>query len=248
VRLRGAALASAAALVLASGAAATSDGACTLSGPLGKGASQVWLLIPDGEPRSVVVYAHGWTATSPHDWHRARMDHLCARGSAVVFPRYQRGGYDDTFPGSVAPFRAGLAAAFARLDRPRLPVVASGFSFGATLVFYYAANAGRWGLPVPGGVYSIFPTGPIPGVRLGPLPRTARYVVLAGDRDEVVGRAGADAFWQRLARHPAARKQYRLVRSGAGLLASHEAPKETSSLALRTFWAPLDALVGRVRR
>jgi acetyl esterase/lipase len=234
---------SAAALVLASGAGA----ACTLSGPLGKGASHAWVLIPDAEPRSIVVYAHGWTATNPNDWHRARMDHLCARGSAVVFPRYQRGDYRDTFPGSVAPFRDGLAAAFARLGPARVPVVAAGFSFGATLVFYYAANAKRWGLPVPDGVYSIFPTGPIPGALLGPLPNATQYVVLAGDRDEVVGRAGADALWRRLARHAAARKQFRLVRSRPGLPAFHEAPKETSPIALRTFWAPLDALVAQVR-
>jgi dienelactone hydrolase len=176
------------------------------------------------------------------------MDHLCARGSAVVFPRYQRGDYRDTFQTSVAPFRAGLAAAFARLRPTRVPVVAAGFSFGATLVFYYAANARRWALPVPDGVYSIFPTGPIPGVALGPLPKASRYVVVAGDRDEVVGRAGADALWRRLARHAPARKQFRLVSSRAGLLAFHEAPKETSPLALRTFWAPLDALVAQVRR
>jgi hypothetical protein len=73
--------------VLDSGAGAAAGAACTLSGPLGKGASQAWLLIPAAEPRSIVVYAHGWTATSPSDWHRARMDHLCARGSAVVFAR-----------------------------------------------------------------------------------------------------------------------------------------------------------------
>jgi hypothetical protein len=38
------------------------------------------------------------------------------------------------------------------------------------------------------------------------------------------------------------------VRSRAALLAFHEAPKETSPVALRTFWAPLDALVAHVQR
>jgi hypothetical protein len=239
-------LAASAALLVGGGADAAAG--CTLVGPLGQGAAQSWLLLPRGEPRSVVVYTHGWTATSPDDWHRARMEHLCAAGSAVLFPRYQYGDYRDTFTGSVEPFRAGLIAGFARLRRPGLPVVAAGYSFGATLAFYYAANALRWRLPVPAAVYGIFPTPPITEVALGPLPRSARYLVLAGDRDEVVGTAGARVLWRRLARHPAARREYRLVRSRAGLLAFHKAPMETTPLALRTFWQPLDALVEQARR
>ena len=58
--------------------------------PYGAGAGQVWILRPaDGEIRSVVVYVHGWGAALPFEWHAAWFDHLLARGSAVLFPRYQ---------------------------------------------------------------------------------------------------------------------------------------------------------------
>jgi len=83
-------------LPLAAGVAGSSRG-CTVGASDGRGASQVWILRPAGPPKSVVVYAHGWTATSPRDWHLAQMDHLCAEGSIVIFPQYQAGSFSDTF-------------------------------------------------------------------------------------------------------------------------------------------------------
>jgi acetyl esterase/lipase len=234
-------------LPLAAGVAGSSRG-CTVGASDGRGASQVWILRPAGPPKSVVVYAHGWTATSPRDCHLAQMDHLCAEGSIVIFPQYQAGSFSDTFEKSVEPFRQGLQAAFARLGRSRLPVVAVGYSFGGTLVFYYAATAHAWGLPVPYAVYSIFPTGPTPGVPLGTLPRSPRYVVLASEDDTVVGTRGPRALWRRLAGQSSSRKQYRLIRSTPGFLAYHEAPKDMTAVATRIFWAPIDALVADARR
>jgi len=176
------------------------------------------------------------------------MNQLCAQDSIVVFPRYQAGSYADSFAGSVEPFRRGLQAAFARLRGLHVPVVAAGYSFGATLVFYYAANATDWRLPVPVAVYSIFPTGPIPEVPLRRLPHSLRYVVLAGEDDTVVGTAGPKALWGRLNAVPPQHKEYRLVRSTPSFRAHHEAPKEMTSTATRIFWAPLDELVARSRR
>jgi acetyl esterase/lipase len=249
LRLVAAAGATTVALYLATGAVgAASRSGCAVGAPVGRGASQVWILRPSAPARSIVIYAHGWTATSPRDWHLARMNQLCAKGSIVVFPRYQTGSYADTFGASVGPFRRGLQAAFARLHGSRLPVVAAGYSFGATLVFYYAANATDWHLPVPVAVYSIFPTGPIPEVSLRPLPQSLSYVVLAGADDTVVGTAGPKALWRRLTAVPPERKEYRLVRSTADFRAQHEAPKEMTLTATRIFWAPLDALVVRSRR
>jgi acetyl esterase/lipase len=235
--------------VAAGGASARSAAGCALGSPIGTGAAQSWLVRSAAQPLSVVIFAHGWTATDPSGWHLARMAHLCERGSAVVFPRYQRGDYTDSFEGSVAPFRRGLEAAFQRLgpSARRLPVVAAGFSFGATLALYYAAEARRWHLPPPAAVYSIFPAEPIPGVSLPPFPRSTRYVLLAGSDDEVVGRRGADAFWRLLRGHPTSRKQYRLIRTRAGLVASHLAPVLPTPAAVRVFWEPLDALVAVAR-
>jgi predicted esterase len=198
-------------------------------------------------PRSIVVYAHGWTAIDPSDWHAVHLRRLCADGSAVVFPRYQLGSTADTFQGSVAPYRQGLQRAFARIGRPRLPVVAAGFSFGATLAYYLGTHARAWHLPEPAAVYSIFPTGPIDGVAPGRMPPGTDVTILAGDQDEVVGTGGADQLFARLAPHPAAAKRYRLVRSTSGFVASHESPKDTSSHAFRVFWAPLDRLAARAQ-
>ena len=230
--------------VAASGAHAAAG--CTLTGPFGAGRSQVWLLRPPAPPRSIVLFAHGWTAVEPTDWHRSRFDHLCARGSLVVFPRYQVDGL-DTWEQALDGFRRGVQIAFARLRPVEVPVVAAGFSFGGALANYYAGNAGRWGVPRPSGVLSIFPTKRVPGRPAGAPPKSVRFVLLAGDRDDVVGTKGAEDFLAWLKGHPGKRKTYRLVRSSSALIAHHEAPKEMTAASTRAFWAPIDALVATAR-
>lgn len=236
-------------LVLLSSSAGSSAVAagCSLSGPFGAGRTQVWLLRPASTPTSIVLFAHGWTATDPNDWHRARFDRLCADGSIVLFPRYQL-DESDTWPQSVDGFRRGVQIGFQQLGQTRLPVVAAGYSFGGALVNYYAGNARAWKVPVPRSVLSIFPTARVPGRSAGMPPASARFVILAGDRDEVVGTAGAMDFWAWLKRHPATKKTYRLVRTSAALTASHEAPKETTPASTRTFWKPIDVIVANARR
>lgn len=219
---------------------------CTITGPFGSGRAQVWLLRPAVPPASVVLFAHGWTAVEPTDWHRPRFDHLCARGSLLVFPRYQIDEH-DTWQQAVDGFRRGVQIGFERAGRERLPVVAAGFSFGGALVNYYAGHARDWGVPVPRSVLSIFPTTRVPGRPAGTSPRSVRFVFLAGDRDDVVGTRGVEDFLTWLKGHPAARKTYRLIRSSAALRASHEAPKKTTPAATRAFWAPIDGLVTAVR-
>ena len=218
---------------------------CTITGPFGSGRAQVWLLRPAGPPKSVVLFAHGWTAVEPTDWHRSRFDHLCAGGSLVIFPRYQIDGL-DTWQQAAYGFRRGVQIGFEQVGRARLPVVAAGFSFGGALVNYYAGHATGWGVPVPRSVLSIFPTTRVPGRPAGTPPKSVRFVLLAGDRDEVVGTSGAQDWLTWLKRHPAAGKTYRLVRSNATFTASHEAPKEMTPAATRAFWAPIDVLVSTV--
>jgi len=220
--------------------------------PFGTGAGQVWVLRPNaGAPRSVVVYLHGWGASSPFEWHLAWMDHLLARGSAVIFPRYQEGSYDDPLVTTIFDLEEGLRTGFEALGEPGLPVVVAGFSWGGTLAFFYAANAGRWGLPRPRAVYSVFPADPLgvdPRLDLPRLRRT-RVVLLVGDRDDVVGTYGADTFWKWLRPVPASLKTYRVIRSTGKLFADHQAPTVPSRPVVRkVFWAPLDALVAEARR
>lgn len=234
------------ALAVAPAGAHSAAAGCTITGPVGSGRSQVWLLRPAAPPRSIVVFAHGWTAIEPTDWHRSRFDHLCARGSLVVFPRYQVDGL-DSWEQALDGFRRGVQVAFARLRPVEVPVVAAGFSFGGALANYYAGNAGTWGVPRPSGVVSIFPTKRVPGRPAGAPPKSVRFVLLAGDRDEVVGTAGAADFLTWLKGHPPDRKTYRLIRSGAALVAHHEAPKEMTAASTRAFWSPIDALVASAR-
>ena len=227
---------------VAASADARATAGCRITGPFGAGRAQVWLLRPAAPPKSVVLFAHGWTAVEPTDWHRPRFDHLCARGSLVVFPRYQIDGL-DSWQQAVDGFRRGVQIGFGRIGQDGLPVVAAGFSFGGALVNYYAGHAIRWGVPVPRSVLSIFPTARVPGRSAGTPPKSVRFTLLAGDRDDVVGTTGAQDFLLWLKGHPAARKTYRLIRSNTALTASHEAPKETTPSATRVFWSPIDAMV-----
>ena len=128
-----------------------------------------------------------------------------------------------------------------------MPFVAVGYSFGASLAFYYGANAGTWGLPVPRAVQAIFPAGMIPGALLPPLDPSVRVLIQVGDADTEAGSAGADAFWNWLSSHPAPLKRYEVIHSSPQLAATHAAPKSTSPAARRAFWAPLDRLIALAR-
>jgi hypothetical protein len=234
-------------------AAVSTARASRVEGPFGRGAAQVWIVLPQGRPRAVVVFGHGWKLAPPVpalawvDQFRPWLDHLASRGNAVVFPRYQLGENDSLGSARVLAYRRGLAAAFARLDRPHVPVVAAGYSYGASLAFYYAANARTWGLPRPAAVDGVFPAGVIPGTPLPSLAPTVRVLIQVGDRDTEAGAAGASPFWFWLRGHPPARKRYQVVASGPGLVATHAAPKQIGPAARRAFWQPLDALIVAAR-
>jgi pimeloyl-ACP methyl ester carboxylesterase len=219
--------------------------ACSITGPYGEGRGQVSLLRPDGDPESIVVFGHGWTAVEPTDWHRPRLDHLCADGSLIVFPRYQVDEL-DTFENGVDGFRDGVRTGFAELAGVDVPVVAVGYSLGGALVSYYAGHATEWEVPVPESVLAIFPTVGVPGRDPGTPPASVEFVLLAGDRDEVVGTAGADDLRAWLESNDRT-VEYRLVRSTPALTATHEALKETSEASTETFWAPIDELIAEAR-
>lgn len=224
-----------------------------LAGPYGRGGAEVWLVLPNGGLRSVVVFGHGWKLTprSPgHPWvdqFRPWLDHLAAGGSAVIFPSYQLGGADAGDATRVRDFAAAIQTAYAQLRRPTVPVVAVGYSFGASLALYFAANAAAWKLPVPRAVQAVFPAGMIAGAALPLLDPSVRVLIQVGDADTEAGRGGADAFWNWLSSHPAAFKRYEVIRSSPELAATHAAPKATNPAARRAFWAPLDRLIAQAR-
>ena len=214
--------------------------------PYGAGAEQVWVLRPRaGETTSVVVYLHGYGAYLPFEWHLEWMDHLLQRGSTVLFPRYQP-GLDDPFVLTPFDLAEGLRTGFAAIGYDGQPVVAAGFSLGATLALVYAARAGEWGVPPPKAVYSVFPVDPIlvdVGVDLSTIENT-QVLVLAGDRDDVVGREGPREAFAGLTGLPGTLKELRTIVTTDELFADHEAPTLVDDPVVRdTFWNPLDALV-----
>ncbi len=227
--------------------------AAHVEGPFGRGAAQVWIVLPEARPRSVVVFGHGWKLGPPVpplawiDQFRPWLDHLASRGNAIVFPRYQLGANDSLGTPRVLAYRRGLVTAFARLGRPHVPVVAVGYSYGGSLALYYAANAHGWRLPVPTAVDSVFPAGLIPGTGLPVLAPKIRVLIQVGDRDTEAGAAGASSFLAWLRGHPTARKHYEVVPSVPGLVMTHKAPKQTGPAARHAFWQPLDTLIAAAR-
>jgi hypothetical protein len=236
------------AAVLAALALAPAAGAAPplrILGPYGRGSAQVWILPAAGPQRAIVVFGHGWKAAPPSRAHpfvrqfAPWLRHLVARGDTVVFPRYQLGG-DAPGPARVADFRSGLRLAFARLPRS-VPVVAAGYSYGATLALTYAADAGTWRLPRPRAVDLVFPAGLVPGVPLAGLPARVPVLVQVGDRDTTAGPPAAAPVWAWLRGH--ARRRYQVVRSRGAFVADHAAVKLATPAARQAFWSPLDALV-----
>jgi hypothetical protein len=234
---------------------AAGDGhADRLAGPYGIGADAVWLVLPNGPVRSVVVFGHGWKVIPyfpGHPWvdqFRPWLDHLAAGGSAVIFPNYQTGSGDAGDVTRVQDFEAAVRTGYARLGQPEVPFVAFGYSFGASLAFYYGANARAWKVPVPRAVQATFPAGMIEGAVLPVLDPSVRVLIQVGDADTEAGSGGANTFWKWLASHPAQLKSYQIVHSSPQLAATHAAPKATNPTAQRDFWAPLDRLIALARR
>jgi pimeloyl-ACP methyl ester carboxylesterase len=224
-----------------------------LEGPFGTGAGEVWLLRPAGQPRSVVVFGHGWKLFPPspaRPWvgqFGPWLEHLVRNGNAVIFPRYQLGVGDPSGPATVDAYRLGLQLGFRRLGSHPVPVVAVGYSYGASLAFAYGADAQRWRLPQPRAIDCVFPALPIAGSQLAPIPQSVQVLIQVGADDVDAGRAGGDALWRLLAALPAEEKRYQVVSSRPGFLADHAAPKRSDAAARRAFWLPLDTLIADAR-
>jgi hypothetical protein len=250
--------AAAAALVLAgapSSRAAPSSEIFGITG-LGSGASEAWVIAPGGA-RSIVIFLHERGDPIPPNY-LGWLDHLAAEESAVVFPRYE-----SAASRTPQQMLRALRIAVTRAERhlaglpvtgfgggpiKGVPVIVVGYSYGATLALYVAANSARWGLPPPRAVVSIFPRpGQFPGIALPPLARSTRVVLQIGDADTTSAKSAANDLWSAIERHPASRKRLVTVHSGGGLRADHRAPLRTTSVAVDAFWAPLDQIIYDVR-
>jgi hypothetical protein len=202
---------------------------------------------PPAKIRNVVVFAHGWSTPLPSGGFAAWIAHLRARGSVVVYPRYQA-GTGDTTTSALAAFRTGVVAALRRLAGLHVPILALGKSFGGSAVFDYAAEARAWGVPAPNAVVSIFPAYPIASLPTTPLARDIYVEILVGDADTTAGSGGARAFWSWLAGHPAAEKRFEVVHSRPGFAATHDSAQQSDPIARAVFWKPIDSLLTRLGR
>ncbi len=218
----------------------------TVVGPIGQGSESVWLYTPAGKPKDLVVYFHGQggpTETTPVN-HLPWIKHLVARGSIVVYPRFEIFYEQDPIPFIVA----GVQTATKRADVDGLPVLSIGYSRGGALAVEYGAVAAKRGLPVPDQIISIFPSsvgneGHI--VDLTPLDHSTQLLIQMGQNDQVVGRTGAKHLLRRLkaAGFPAPNISLDFVSSQSGFVADHGAPLRTSQAAQTAFWAPADQLL-----
>lgn len=209
---------------------------------------QSTIIRPDVDrPLPVVVFLHGWGAPDP-SFYRPWLEHLARGGSAVVYPRYQ-----DSF---VSPPRQALgnvlAALRIALARPGLDtgsLVVAGHSAGGALAADYAALADTADLPPPRAIYSVYPGRTLPRVPRGLpeipprlIPVGTRIEALASRQDGIVGTTTARRIVA-----GATRADARLVLVDDPAVDDHQAPLRTDAAARRTFWAPLDRLIGRVR-
>ncbi|HEX6699114.1 MAG TPA: hypothetical protein VF101_00125 [Gaiellaceae bacterium] len=180
--------------------------------------------------------------------HRPWLEHLARQGSAVIYPRYERllGSR-----GAVRHLVVGMRLALGRLDAPRVPLVAIGYSRGGELVADYAAVA-RLAGPAPAEVVNLFPAGQDPAdppLDLRTVDKRARFTILVGDHDSVVDGAGGHQLLLRLqaANFPPDRVSVAVIRSHGGFVATHTSPLEVTPAAKAAFWTRVDRIVERAR-
>ena len=242
------ALAVLAGLTACGGGSSSYPATATVQGPIVQGndpAKGVWLFQPAGKPKRIVIFFHGQggpeeaTPANHRDW----IDHLVQRGAVVIYPRYEQ----DYAAGVLGPAIAGVRTANERLGKPKLPVMAIGYSRGGALAVEYAAASVGKGVPVPNVVESIntvafgeqtHPTD------LHPLRKSTKIAIVVSDRDQL-GTLGAGGLLKRLraSGFPGLNVELNFARSHGSFVADHLAPLELSPNARKAYWAPTDALV-----
>jgi hypothetical protein len=222
----------------------------TVVGPLVKGSNGVWIFRPAGHPKRLIIFFHGQgdlTETTPAN-HRPWIDHLVARGAAVIYPRYET----DYSPAVIGPAVAGVHEASARLGLKGVPVLALGYSRGAALAVEYAAVAPAQDVPVPDAVETV---NPVPygeqarPIDLRPLRPSTIVALLISDRDPIAVQ-GSTLLLHRLrdAGFPGKQIELDVAHSHGSFTADHLAPLSPEPAARAAYWAPTDALLAGLHR
>jgi hypothetical protein len=200
------------------------------------------LFLPTGTPRATVAFLHGWSDRSPSNY-LAWIQHLTDSGVAVVFPRYQtslRASRKQMLESAESSLREGLA----ELGDDCGPLILAGYSFGAGICVIAAAESEAWEIPAPAAIYGVFPYF-VRGRNSDPLVISSSITVdlVVGDRDQVVGSRGAKEIARSIAPHPSTLE---ILRSTRSMSFGHFSVLQTSRLARRVFWRPLDEIVDRL--
>lgn len=212
-------------------------------------ANGVWIFLPAGRPKRLVIFFHGQggpTEATPQN-HRPWIDHLVGRGAAVVYPRYEI----DYSQAVLDPAVEGVQTANKRLGLTGVPVVALGYSRGAALAVEYAAVAPRRGLPVPDAVETV---NPVPYgetariVNLKPIQPKTILAVLISDKDPHAI-DGSTMLLHRLrdAGFPGKQIKLNVAHSHNGFVADHLAPLSAAPAARAAYWAPTDQLLAGLK-
>ena len=117
----------------------------------------------------VVIFLHGWSASTP-EYYLLWIEHLCRRGSIVIFPTYMDPGepisrYNLNVIRSVKEAFAVLSNGFhVEPDRDNVAVI--GHESGGTIAANYGAACGHYKLPKPRALMVLMPSRS-PGANIG---------------------------------------------------------------------------------
>jgi len=189
----------------------------------GAGPRSFWLFEPAKPAPAcapVVVFYHGWYATSPGVY-GAWIEHLVRSGRIVVFPRYHpRVAVPpfDFLQDALEAVRDAMkvlesAPGHVKPDVNRLAAI--GHSGGGPLAVQWAAAARDYGLPAPRAVVTLMPGEVIRRSypSMAAIPATTLLVVIVGEGDFVVGDLRARQIFAEATAIPASRKKYIVYRS-----------------------------------
>jgi hypothetical protein len=212
-------------------------------------ANGVWMFLPAGKPKRLVIFFHGQGGpieATPQN-HRPWIDHLVGKGAAVIYPRYEV----DYSQAVIDPAVQGVQTANKRLQITGVPVIALGYSRGAALAVEYAAVAARQGVPVPDAVETV---NPVPYgetariVNLKPIRPQTIVALLVSDKDPHAV-DGSTMLLHRLrdAGFPGKQIELNVAHSRPGFVADHLAPLSAAPAARAAYWAPTDQLLAGVK-
>ena len=144
----------------------------------------------------------------------------------------------------LANAESSLREGLAELGDDCGPLILAGYSFGAGICVIAAAESEAWKIPAPAAVYGVFPYF-VRGRNPDPLVLAPSITVslVVGDRDQVVGSRGAKEIARSIAPHPSTLE---LLRSTRSMSFGHFSALQTSRIARRVFWRPLDDIVDRL--